>query len=481
MIFRLHGVFLVYLAASLAWNLGASARARSERSQPWERLMLWPLLAGLTLVLVHDRVVPESAPWLTLPWISHLFPLVFMGALVQNLAAMVRRGAQLSDIPIVIFNVGMGACLLVADLALAGVPLGRTETSLLYSHSVVQGLLGTRLAHLWTLSWHLPLFVRRNETASLAGAALGLLPAALAAFAMLMLVALHGEAGKIFDSFGDEARVTTLRGDLAVGVMVRADHPLQGLAPPGRLEVWRLPADQPVPGLPARDPTRPLVLELAPPPAWYHTPPTQAAAEQAFLDGALRLSAQLRPQLLLPYPEPDGEATLFFAPSTDWRTLLSTLADRLAAVSPETRLALRLAGTGPQSRAAFEELAAAPSPLDVLGPRLEPGGAAAGRAGHAEATLQAWRTWRASVADPPEFWVLGAGVSPLAYGENAQERFLEGCLARASADPEIRGFLVIGWRDIGHTLGLLRPDGRPRWAAQRFAQLLGPATVDADR
>jgi len=481
MIFRLHGVFLVYLAATMAWNLSASRRGHGERTRPWERLVLWPVLAGLTVVLVHDRAVPESSPWLTLPWVSHLFPVVFMAALVQNLTAMVRRGAQLTDIPIILFNVGLGGCLLVADLALAGVPLGHTETSLLYSHSVVQGLLGTRLAHLWTLSWHLPLFVRRGEATSLAGAALGLLPAALAAFPALMLVALHGEAGKVIESFGQEPRVATLRNDLGVGIMVRADRPLQGQAPPGTVEAWRLPADQAVADLPPRTSDRPLVLELAPPPSWYRTPPTQAEAEQTFMEAALRLCERTQPSLLLPFPEADGEATLYFAPSTDWPGLCAELAARLSTVSPKTRLAMRLAGTGPFSRATFEALAAPPSAVTVMGPHLEPGGAAAGRASHAEATLQTWREWRAAVAQPPEFWVLGASASPLAYGENAQERFLEGCLARAVADPEISGFLVIGWRDIGHTLGLLRPDGRPRWAAQRFRQLLGASTVTPDR
>ena len=481
MIFRLHGVFLVYLAATLAWNLSASRRGHDERSRPWERLVLWPVLVGLAIVLLHDRVVPESGPWLILPWVSHLFPLVFMAALVQNLTAMVRRGAQLTDIPIIIFNVGLGGCLLVADLALAGVPLGHTETSLLYSHSVVQGLLGTRLAHLWTLSWHLPLFVRRGRATSLSGAALGLLPAALAAFPALLLVALHGEAGKVIESFGQEPRVATLRSDLDVGVVVRADQPLQGPWPPGQLEVWRLPADLAPADVPANPSGRPLVLELAPPAGWYRSPPTQAEAEQTFLDGALRLSEQLRPSLLLPFPEADGEATLYFAPSTDWRALFVDLAPRLTTVSPKTRLGMRLAGTGPFSRAIFDALAAPPATLSVMGPHLEPGGAAAGRASHAEATLQAWREWRSSLADPPEFWVLGASASPLAYGENAQERFLEGCLARAVADPEIRGFVVIGWRDLGHTLGLLRPDGRPRWAAQRFRQLLGDSTAAPDR
>ncbi|MFT7461940.1 MAG: hypothetical protein ACI9EF_000274 [Pseudohongiellaceae bacterium] len=481
MIFRLHGVFLAYLAMTMAWNYAASRRVDNERSLPWERLILWPVLAGLTVVLLHDRVSPEGGPWLILPWISHLFPLVFMAALAQNVMAIMRRGAQLSDIPIVIFNVGLGGCLLVADLALAGVPLGRTETSLLYSHSVVQGLLGTRLAHLWTLSWHLPLCVRRGQATSLAGAAAGLIPAALGGFVVIMLVALHGEAGKILDSFGEEQRVATLRSDLDVGIMVRADVPLDGPAAPGQLEVWRLPADHPGTGLIRRHQDRPLVLELAPPLSWYGEPPSQDMAEQAFLEGASRLSQTLRPSLLLPFPEPDGEATLYFSPSTDWRRLLSEAAERVARVSPQTRLGLRLASTGPYSRRVFEALAAAPSPVAVMGPRLEPGGAAAGRAGHAEASLQAWAEWRGTLSEPPEFWVLGASASPLAYGEIAQERFLEGCLARASADPTLRGFMIIGWRDVGHTLGLLRPDGRPRWAAQRFEQLLGPSPVDADR
>jgi len=481
MILRLHGVFLAYLLLSLVWNLFASARPAPDRKRHWERIVLWPLLAGLTVVLVRDRVIPDQDPWLTLPWVSHLFPLVFLGALAQNVAAIRSRGARLSDIPIVIFNVGLGGCLVVADLALAGVPLGRSETSLLYSHSVVQALLGTRLAHLWTLSWHLPLFLRRSEATTIAGAAAGLVPSALGAFAALMLVALHGEAGRIIDSFGEEARVTTLRDDLLVGVVLRADRPLHGPGPPGDIDVWRLPADHSGGGLPDRAPGRFLVLELAPPPGWLREPPTQDEAERTFHEAALRLGGRLRPDLMLPFPEPDGESTLYFAASTDWRELLARLNADLAAVHSSVRLGIRLAGTGPRSRTLFEELAAVPAPVDVLGPRLEPGGAAAGRAGHAAECLDTWRTWRAAVPNPPDLWVLSVGASPLAYGENAQERFIEGCLARASEDFQIKGLIVVGWRDIGHTLGLLRPDGRRRWAGRRLQQLLESPPADADR
>jgi hypothetical protein len=492
MILRLHGVFLAYLLLSLVWNLVASARAGRDGPRPWERIVLWPLLVGLTLVLVRDRIVPDQSPWLTLRWVSHLFPLMFLGALAQNVSTILSRGPRLSDIPIVIFNVGMGSCLVVADLALAGVPLGRHETSLLYTHSVVQALIGTRLAHLWTLSWHLPLFLRRSEPTTLVGAAIGLVPAALGALVVLMLVALHDEAGRIGDSFGGLARVTTLRADLQIGITWRADRPLVGARPPGDIDVWRLPADHSGQGLPERTAGRDLVLELSPPAGWHIQPPTQVEAEQTFHQAALRLGGLLQPQLLIPFPEPDGEATLYFAAprgedtpahaeTTDWHALLTRLDNELAAVAPATRLGLRLAGTRPDSRALFDALVAAPSPLDVLGPRLEPGGAAAGRAGHARASLDTWRSWRTSVPDPPELWVLGVGASALAYGENAQERFVEGCLALASEDSHVKGLIVVGWRDIGHTLGMLRPDGRRRWAGRRLEQLLESPPADADR
>ncbi|HZJ70432.1 MAG TPA: hypothetical protein VFF36_05825, partial [Planctomycetota bacterium] len=74
---------------------------------------------------------------------------------------------------------------------------------------------------------------------------------------------------------------------------------------------------------------------------------------------------------------------------------------------------------------------------------------------------------------PPALWVLAAGLSPLAYGEAAQARFLEGCIARASARDDVEGLLVEGGRDRGHTLGLLRPDGSPREAALAWQRIAG--------
>jgi hypothetical protein len=480
---RLHGVFLAILAVTLVHDLLAGSREDRGSRRPFEQFLVLPLLFGLAAVLVWDRMAPHEASLLTRPWVAHLFPLAYLLAVVQNTVTILRRGARLMDIPLVLFNVGMGAVVLLADLALLGSHLGFREDTLLYEGAVVQGLLGTRLSHVWTLSWHLPFLLRRGTTRTLGSIAAGLLPAAVATLAVVLLVALHDTAAGVVSAFELEPTLERLPADLAVGVTTRIDKEPEGPPPATSVAAWRLPADHDGLDLPARPDGRMLVLELAFPYGWHREPPDPATRDQVLVEGAARLAAALQPEILLPLPEPDGEGTLHFGPGTSpeaWRALMETVRAELAAVSPGTRLGLRLAGTGPASADIALALLAPPAVVDVVGPRLEPGGHARGQGAHADAALLAWDDWLDGVEDPPELWILAAGCSPLAFGERAQARFVEGCLARAAARPEVVGVLLSGWRDLGHTTGLLHADGRPRVAGRRLGELLA-APRDAER
>ncbi len=134
MFLALHGVFLVYVGLALVAAVQASARAPGEARRPWEQWLLVPWLLLLAVVLVADRVQPEGAAWLTRAPVCHLFPLAFLLALLQNALALRRRGARLTDIPQVLFNVGIGAALLVSDLALGGLRLDDTSSTLLHDY-----------------------------------------------------------------------------------------------------------------------------------------------------------------------------------------------------------------------------------------------------------------------------------------------------------------------------------------------------------
>ena len=57
-------------------------------------------------------------------------------------------------------------------------------------------------------------------------------------------------------------------------------------------------------------------------------------------------------------------------------------------------------------------------------------------------------------------------MSPLAFGHGAHARFVEGVLARAQTLPSLEGVLFDGWRDLGHTCGLVGADGRLRPAGE---------------
>ncbi|MDG2150506.1 MAG: hypothetical protein P8N09_13390 [Planctomycetota bacterium] len=479
-----HTVFLVYLAVAMAWNLHASSRKEGETQRPLSQRVLVPLLALLTAVLIRDRWIPNGEAWLTTDTVRHLFPLAFLATLIQNTHVIVHRGARLSDIPLVLFNVGVGGAVTVADLSLSGVPLGQTAETLLYDHSVLQLLLGSPFAQSWTLSWHLPFLLRRSEPRSVLDYLGGLLPATLAAFGAVILVSFHSSAEQVLATFADEPRQSVgIPAKLALGVTARPEGPQQPGAP-GTLRSWVLPADHDGQNLPPDD-GRPLVLELRAPDAWSISMPgdttndatPHALREQVFLEGAERLARKLHPAVLLPFPEPDGEATRIFGASQtpqQWAARIQEVAERLATASPQTAMAVRLRGHGERSRALFEALAPY---VAIMGPRLEPGGdnrehVEQRGADLADTVLESWRVWRSALDAPPRWWILAAGCSPLAVGERAQQRFLEGCLARAVSEPEVEALLMDGLRDRGHTLGLIRPDGQPREAGRWALRLL---------
>lgn len=470
MILALHGVFLVYLALALAAALRAAVRAPGEVARPWEQWLLVPWLLVLAVVLVADRVQPDGAPWLSRAPLRHLFPLAFLLALVQNGLALRRRGAQLTDIPQVLFNVGVGAAVLVADLSLGGARLDDTSSTLLHDYSLLQLLLGTHQAQTWTLSWHLPLLLPRRRAQTLVGVAANLLPATWSAFGVVVLLAFHSPAAVVQRSFAREP-APAVRPAFRLGVWARPEG-TRAPPTPGELRAWVLPADHDGVGLPGDD-ARPLALALVAPAGWGWERPAPEQAEAAFVAGAARLAAALQPAWLFPFPEPDGEATLVFGSDDGpevWARRYAAARAAVAATSPGTQLGLRLFGHGERSHALFTALQ---SSVAVAGPRLQPGGAERGGAAFADEVLGAWTQWRAGASDPPRLWIAAAGLSPLAHGEEAQGRFLLGCLERAARQPDVEALLVDGWSDRGHTLGLLRPDGTPRRALQQLVRLVG--------
>lgn len=465
----LHTVFLVYLLAALVWNLSAARTGETTRARGFDHVVLG-LQIVLSLILLRDRLVLPDAAWLPLPPVRALFPAVFAVAFWRNLLVIRERGWRPTDPVLLVYDVAMGVTLWLAGRGMAGEALGPGAQATVHAHSVLQLLLGSPLAQTWTLSWHLPMLVARDPPRTLAGMTLGLAPAALAAFMVVIPAAFWSSSRQVVDSFAGEPTLHgPPRADLAVGV-ARWD-PADPDPPPGDLQVWVLPYDHDGQGLP--EPPDRLVLELRPPDAWWSSLPDPEQREALLLQAVQRLGSLLTPALVLPAPEPDGETSLAFPAAWDagdWGRLLMECADALEQVSPASELGVRLAGTGQRSRALWDELVTV---VDVIGPRLAPAGSRPGGARAADDALLAMRQWHAEL-DPdtrPDLW-LTVGLSPLAFGEAAQARFVEGALARAQADPVIAGVIVDGWRDVGATRGLLRPDGSERPAAARLGELL---------
>ncbi|HEX5010319.1 MAG TPA: hypothetical protein VFY71_07950, partial [Planctomycetota bacterium] len=445
----LHGVFLAYLLLALIWNIFASVPAQPGR-RSWEWFGVLPLQLLLTGLLVADRLRPSAVPFIERPAVAALFPLAFALALAQNLHTVAQRGVRLIDAPILLANVGLLICTGLGAASLRGMALSPQASAVLYDHAMLQHLLGSPLAHLSTLSWHVPLLLRRGEARSLAGVVGGFVIAALAGFIAVMIAAMLGTARGVLQRFEAEPRVAALRPDLHVGVL--AEH-VQGQ--PGLLAV-RCPASPRllVTAGDASAAERPVIVDVAAADDWLFRLPEGDAGLDALMDEAVRV-APLAPDIVLPFPDPDGVGALLFGVRSPqaWRALYERAAQRVHAAAPGVRLGVRFSGHGPASHDLFLALAAEPSPIAVAGPRLMPGPPERGGPAAADETLAAWDTWRAEVPHPPEFWILAAGCSAPAYGEQAQARFVEGCLARADARPDVTGILIEGWTDAGHTLG----------------------------
>ncbi len=466
MLLSLHGALLTWLLVALIWNWRAGAREGGGRH--WERWVVLPLQVIATGVLLRDRLVPHESSWLLVPGVAYLFPLAFAPALLQNLAAIRGRGPRLIDIPIVLANAGLLLCTGVAALSLSGTRLSRPETVLLYDYSVLQILLGnSRLALVSTLAWHVPVLCPRRTPTSVRQVAVGLVVPAVCGFVAMMLVAMHAPAERVMATFaGEEPAPAHWDRDLPGGVFVRPassdlEDPARSAHAPGTVQAWVLPADHPGIDLP-RD-RRALVLALRAPDDWALSRPDRAVALAVFKDGAERLARMLRPTLLLPFPDPDEaaliQADLRLTPG-EWRAAYVEVAARVRAVSPETRIGCALSTVGEFTRGLYRELARDTAAVDVLGPRLQPGGTHEGVSSHrsgawwADSVTDTWNDWRRDLPPAPALWVLGAGASHMAFGRAAQERFVEGCVARVSERPWLEGLLIDGWRDRGHTLGI---------------------------
>lgn len=465
MITSVYAVFLVFVFAALVWNLRAAwvdveddegALVASRRS-PLELLLFLPQLA-CAVVLVRDRLAPFDAAWA--PTFAWLFPVTFALAVVQNVVAIASRGARLTDVPLVLYNVGVGVLVGVAAMAAGGDVLADPEAVLLYDYSVLQMLLGGRMTYVATLSWHLPLFAMRSAARSVFQLGLRLGMPAVAAFAVTVVVANHESSGVVMRSFAREPVIEEFqrdgawRDDLVGGVWTDPTVAASSAGVPGTLDAWILPADHPGTGLP--ESSRPLVIALRAPDAWALAHPSDVEALQTFLDGAERIAEALRPDVLLPFPDPDRDALETAGVRRDpdeWATLYAEARRRVRAVSGETRLACRLSTSLSFGRRLFAALAANGS-VDIAGPKLQPGGPPEG-AGWVDITLEAWDEWRTSAGNSsPDLWILGAAASHMAFGRAAQERFVEGVVVRAQRRTRIDGLIFEGWRDVGHTRGL---------------------------
>jgi hypothetical protein len=106
------------------------------------------------------------------------------------------------------------------------------------------------------------------------------------------------------------------------------------------------------------------VVEIAPPAAWSFGPPPPEQAIDALIADAETVARWAAPDVILPFPEPDGLGSLLLGVRTpqEWRGFYELAARRLTAIAPHVRLAVRLMGTGERSRALFEALAAQPRP-----------------------------------------------------------------------------------------------------------------------
>jgi hypothetical protein len=185
-----------------------------------------------------------------------------------------------------------------------------------------------------------------------------------------------------------------------------------------------------------------------------------------------RIARALKPNYLLPVLEPYGEAEQAIGiQSTEyWKNYLTRAARVAHYINPNIRVAVSAATYGSRDSSLYAWAAARGSGIDVVGFSLMPG--LDGAISLNTNMLVAQRWMRQYSDKPKEHWVFAAGGYPQAHGDHSQELALWGVLAWATAQPAIKGLVVLEAADYNSIRGIRRSGGnlRPVFSAVQRAE-----------
>jgi hypothetical protein len=177
-----------------------------------------------------------------------------------------------------------------------------------------------------------------------------------------------------------------------------------------------------------------------------------------------RISRRLRPDILFPALDPNGEGALALGPQPPeyWQNYLSRASRVAHYVNPRIRVGVSASSFGARDSTLYFWAARRNSPIDVLGFSLMPGFTGGVSMDNRMGVAQKWM--RAFPTRPKPHWVTAAGGYPVAHGEESQALSLWGVLAWATSQSPIRGLIVTEAGDYQVLRGLRTASGRYRSA-----------------
>ncbi|OGS48783.1 MAG: hypothetical protein A3K68_00165 [Euryarchaeota archaeon RBG_16_68_13] len=209
--------------------------------------------------------------------------------------------------------------------------------------------------------------------------------------------------------------------------------------------------------------------------SWSSSRPTFEDLNRTIADDAVFLADRYHPAYLFPFFEPNGQVAINLGhgmPTASWVGAVESVAPRVKAASPATRILIEVA-SGTQGLELAAALFASPAPIDAVGFDLYP--QSASDLDQVDAYAEIARAHPAR-----EFWISEFGLDAIQFGADAQARFLAAVLSRGSTRWNVAGFSVWALEDnaglgmdkvLQSALGLTTLEGqrRPAFAVYRDA------------
>ena len=177
-----------------------------------------------------------------------------------------------------------------------------------------------------------------------------------------------------------------------------------------------------------------------------------------------RIARRLRPDILIPAVDPysAGARAIGTQDPDYWINYITQAAKIAHFVNRRIRIGVAASSYGSRDSTLYYWAANKNSPVDIVGFSMMPGfdGATS-----LDTHMRVAQRWMHSFETKPKpHWVFAAGGYPIAHGEKSQELALWGVLSWATAQPQIKGLVVMEAGDYDVISGLRASNGHYRSA-----------------